>query len=424
MTRNTTTLALLALAGSAGIASAQRFIPMNAPGKNYNEGRSNTAANGIITFQGQRDNGDPIAGMWDWRTDTVYEMPMPTDGGGNPLEVVSYQFRPSPGGRPFRGQTIPGIDIIIKKTPGGKAAYWDTRASDEGVIVDLDNAWGVESWATNANADGTIIAGAVYGDIDGNGPARRAVKWADGGGAELMPVPSSTTSSEVWWTGDEGDIALGAIGTRGTSSDPDKPKLKPSVEVVQKGIIWDLRDDSYRVIEPGDVGAVSLVLSALSSDSSHALTWTAHDDETTKGGVYELANDTYMLLDGGDINGDGQVDFADRHDSATFAMSADGSVIGGSYTLPGGDETAAFWTASDGYQMHDLAQYLQAEGVTDVDGWSLTSVTAVSADGMQFSGWGYNPAGQADVWVALIPAPGSVALLGLSGLLAARRSRR
>ena len=175
MSRNATTLALLALAGSAGLASAQVFVPMNAQSKNYNDSRTNTAARGIVAFDGHRTNGDPVSGLWDWRTDTVFEMLPPTDDAGNLQEVVSYQFRPISGGRPSRAQTIPGVDVVIRKTPGGKAAYWDTRASNEGVMVDLDTPFGMDSWSTNASADASIIAGALYAALDCNVVSRHSL---------------------------------------------------------------------------------------------------------------------------------------------------------------------------------------------------------------------------------------------------------
>ena len=422
MSRNATTLALLALTGSAGLASAQVFIPMNAPSKNYNEARSNTA-NGIVAFDGHRTNGDPVAGLWDWRTDTVFEMPPSTDDMGNLQEVVSYQFRPMPGGQPFRAEVIPGVDIVVRKTPAGKAAYWDTRASNEGVMVDLDTPFGMDSWSTNASADASIIAGALYGDLDGNGVSRHAVKWVNSGAAQLMPVPAGTRASEVWWTSDDGYISCGAISEQGMPS--DKPKMKPATSTTSKGILWNnAGGDPYRIIEPSSVGAESLVLTALSSDNSQSLIWAGYADGTTRGGAYNIDSDAFTLLDGGDINGDGQINLFDRHDSAANAFSADGSVIGGSYTLPGGPETAAFWTAADNYQMHDLASYLMGEGAVGVDGWHLSAITGVSADGTVFSGSGYNPGGQADVWVAVVPAPASASLLALGGLLAARRTRR
>lgn len=429
MPRSTRSLAVLVLAAAAGLAQAQGgvFKPINIQSKNYNDGKSNTSAGGIVAFDGKRSNGEPVAGLWDWRTDTVFEMPQSTDDLGNLQEVVSYQFRPMPGGQPMRGQTIPGVDVVIRKTPGGKAAYWDTRASDEGVMVDLDTPFGMDSWSTNASANASIIAGALYGDLDGNGVSRHAVKWVNSGAAQLMPVPAGTRASEVWWTSDDGYISCGAISEQGMPS--DQPKMKPASSSTSKGILWDNGGggggggDPYRIIEPSSVGAESLVLTALSSDNSQSLIWAGYADETTKGGTYNIDSGAFTLLDGGDINGDGQINLFDRHDSAANAFSADGSVIGGSYTLPGGEETAAFWSAADNYQMQDLAAYLTSQGASGLDGWHLTTITGVSADGTVFSGWGSNPAGQAEPWVAVVPNPATLSLLALGGLVSARRRR-
>jgi hypothetical protein len=426
MTRTTTfTVTTLALLLLAGVAPAQRFIPMNAHGKNYNEGRSNTAAKGIVAFQGERDNGDPVAGFWDWNTDTVFEMPMPTDVLGNVLEVVSYQFRPALGRASDRGQTIPGIDIIVKKTPGGKAAYWDTRDSDVGEIVELDNPWGVESWSTTGSSDGSVIGGLLYGDLSGNGDGRHAAVWRNSGSAELLPVPADAVESEVWGVSLAGDIGVGfkAINTKGVN-DSVIARQKPSSDMQASGMIWDLDDGSYREISPGQLGVESLVLSSISDDASQTLVWSAHADTSTKAGLYDLLSDTYTALDAGDVNGDGQIDFADWHDSAAHAVSADGAVIGGSYTLPGGPETAAFWAADDAYQMRDLAAYLIDQGVSGLGGWHLTSITGVSPDGTVFSGNGIDPGGNPDVWVAVIPTPASATLMALGAALALRRHRR
>lgn len=419
MKRSNTTLALLALAGSAGLAHAQTFIPMNAHGKNYNEGRSNTAANGIVSFQGQRDNGDPVAGLWDWRNDTFHEMPQPTDGLGNALEFEMFQFRPAPERGP--GDPVKGIVIgPIKKPTNPHAAVWNTTEGLPGHVNELPNAHGVGSWSTSGSIGGAVIGGALYGDLDGNGVSRHAAVWRDGGDAQLLPVPTGTRSSEIWDVTATGEFACGWVSETPEGSYVPRRKV---ADKAMNAIVQYVMSGIVRVVPPDVADAESIMFTSLTPDGEIALSWTEHANNTTKGGLYDLGAEHFTLLDGGDINGDGQIDFFDRHDSDALAMSDDGSVIGGSYTLPGDRETAAFWSADDGYQMHDLAAYLRDRGVSGLDGWHLTSITGVSADGTVFSGSGYDPSGFADVWVAVIPSPASISLLSLAGLAALRRRR-
>jgi hypothetical protein len=56
-------------------------------------------------------------------------------------------------------------------------------------------------------------------------------------------------------------------------------------------------------------------------------------------------------------------------------------------------------------------------------GWKLDEATAISADGLTIVGTGTNPSGNTEAWVAFLPEPGSVSLLGV-GLLALAATRR
>jgi len=104
------------------------------------------------------------------------------------------------------------------------------------------------------------------------------------------------------------------------------------------------------------------------------------------------------------------------------AVSADGATIVGSGT--NATRTEAFlWTASDG--MRELDDVRASLGV-DPTGWILSEALGVSADGLTIVGYGRNPSGSTEGWIAVIPEPerGALAAVGLACVaLRPRRSR-
>ncbi|MBK7404409.1 MAG: hypothetical protein IPJ41_07160 [Phycisphaerales bacterium] len=62
----------------------------------------------VIPYRAINERGVQVyqsAGLW--LDGTYSEMPQPVGDDGEYQDVVSYQFRPSPAGRPGRAQTIP-----------------------------------------------------------------------------------------------------------------------------------------------------------------------------------------------------------------------------------------------------------------------------------------------------------------------------
>ena len=67
----------------------------------------------------------------------------------------------------------------------------------------------------------------------------------------------------------------------------------------------------------------------------------------------------------------------------------------------------------------DLQQVLVSNYGLDLTGWTLTSAYAISADGRTIVGSGshyYGPEALTEAWIATIPEPSSMALLGLSAI--------
>lgn len=100
-----------------------------------------------------------------------------------------------------------------------------------------------------------------------------------------------------------------------------------------------------------------------------------------------------MSLIGGLPGGDGT--------AIPLGLSGSGAVVVGSAN-DGTDDAAFIWDADHG--MRSLQELLGLKGV-DMTGWDLKEATGVSDDGLRVVGWGINPSGQEEAFVALIPEP-------------------
>jgi probable HAF family extracellular repeat protein len=84
--------------------------------------------------------------------------------------------------------------------------------------------------------------------------------------------------------------------------------------------------------------------------------------------------------------------------SASVAVSADGSLVVGRDIIGGPTDFEAFiWDGTNG--MRNLREVLIAQG-DDLTGWSLSEARGISADGRIIIGFGINPEGNREAWLA------------------------
>ena len=133
-------------------------------------------------------------------------------------------------------------------------------------------------------------------------------------------------------------------------------------------------------------------------------------------GHSELGKEAFRWTAAGGMQGLGDLS-GEEFSSIARSVSADGSVIVG-YGATDLGEAAFIWDLDSG--LRDLKGVLTDDYGLDLTGWTLLRATSISPDGQSVVGLGINPDGNREAWLATVPEPSTLALLGMGaiGLLA------
>lgn len=96
--------------------------------------------------------------------------------------------------------------------------------------------------------------------------------------------------------------------------------------------------------------------------------------------------------------------------SIPFDLSADGSVVVGD-NFVSGPPLAAIWDEVHGTRF--LSDILTVDHGLDLTGWELSRIKGVSDDGLTVVGWGINPDGDTESFIATLPEPGVLMLMAV-----------
>lgn len=280
---------------------------------------------------------------------------------------------------------------------------------DEGLddVPDLPSGE-IRSSPKGVSADGRFIAGGSNSGLGGE-----AFRWDS---SETINAGLGQGGTFAWDISDDGSVVAGFArnGSRPMRwTEEDGVQLLADREGIARGISGDgstivgISDGSFRwtdadglqLVGPGSARAVSYDGSVVVGVSS--------------GQAFRWTEETGMVLLGG-LPGQ-------RVLSEAYDVTPDGTMVVG-WAATELFETAMVWDEVRG--MRNLNVVLTDLGV-DLTGWHLSSVRAVSADGLTVVGSGRNPSGVSEAWVAVIPEPDSAFLLLLAALFSpAIRSRR
>jgi probable HAF family extracellular repeat protein len=235
--------------------------------------------------------------------------------------------------------------------------------------------------ALGVSADGSIVIGWSF-----TAESAHAFRWQ--GGVMLdLGVLDGAIESQAWAVSGNGSVVVGESSSPGTT----------------EAFRW----------ESGVMTGLGFLDGATSS-------WAfgVSDDGVATVGASEF--EAFLWMDGVMI-GLGTLD--GHFDSTAYAASNGGAIVVGA----SGEflESSAFiWNSVDG--MQNLQEVLSTTyGLEEqLAGWNLRGARGISPDGRIIVGYGTNPAGLREGWLAIIPEPSSALLLalGLAGL-ATRRAR-
>jgi uncharacterized membrane protein len=289
------------------------------------------------------------------------------------------------------------------------------RWSQGSGLTDMGTAPGVDYVALGISNDGNTLTG-WYQPV---GEASSAFRWTSAGFQLLANLPGGG--------GIGAGISADAQFIAGTSYGPST-----------RAVRWDSAGT------PQDLGVLPGALNSTANAISGNGTTVVGDSDNTPfvwtqaGGMQPL-----QTLEGGGafaVNFDGSV--AAGYDGLNAARWSNGVLqvlpnlpgagfataygVSGNGLLTGGlsadndfNISATIWSEALGAV--NLNTYLPTLGL-DLTGWNLEVCSAISFDGNTLVGQGtFN--GETRGWHATIPSPGAAAVLGLGGLLAARRRR-
>ncbi|TAJ10124.1 MAG: PEP-CTERM sorting domain-containing protein [Planctomycetota bacterium] len=302
-------------------------------------------------------------------------------------------------------------------TPGGDRALRWTKGTGVIALGDLPGG-GAYSTAQAVSADGTAIVGDGSSALGGE-----AFRWtAASGMLGLGDLPGGDNFSHAAGCSADGSVVVGhsSSASSGTLSG-EAFRWTASTGIQALG---DLAGGSYFSVAT----ATSADGSATSGYASSAASGAASSEATriTAAGMVSIgdlpgggvgSNAFGISADGSTIvglsagaggvfafrwtAGTGMQSIGDLAGGSAFSrangISADGSVIVGQSIGPNGME-AFVWTSAQG--VRSLKEMLLVDHGIDTSGWTLEVATAVSADGRTVVGYGPNPAGKYEGWVA------------------------
>jgi uncharacterized membrane protein len=210
------------------------------------------------------------------------------------------------------------------------------------------------------------------------------------------------------WVGRGPYTGMNDLNVELASATPFGPSYSyPNKVAVRWGLTWGstyewMEIAAYDPWETGPWESRWSAANAVSSDGSTIVGFTGDGLDVVKAFQWSSSGGTQLLNQG--------VELGIAND-----ISNDGLIVGNSSPEQGIDPLACVW--EDGENLVYLKQWLSNNYDLNIGAWTLTNAIGISTDGSTIVGYGINPDGIAEGWVASVPEPMTLSLLALGGLL-------
>ena len=316
----------------------------------------------------------------------------------------------------------------VESTAGTEAAVWRN-----GTLLTLEGMPGEgrrHTIAHGCSRDGAVVVGSAA-----LGGTTHAVAWRDGRLTQLAGEASGATASDAWGVSADGSTIVGeatidggpqAVAWRGDTLRPNLVRLDEDGDSFALRLARAVAADGSAVAGAGGVADADRAfriaggrVEVLRTPDGHAKEVLANgisaDGTTVVGAMRTSRGSEAFRWRGGAARPLGGLAADHEYFSAAHGTSADGSrVVGSSEGASGGPE-AFVWDEVLG--MQPLREVLVRQHGLDLTGWTLAAATAISDDGRTIVGYGRNPRGETEGWIARLPAANA-------GTVAAGSSRR
>jgi probable HAF family extracellular repeat protein len=290
---------------------------------------------------------------------------------------------------------------------------------------------GLTSQAWGASSDGSV----VVGNSD-NGSRNVGFRWTNTGGMEglgFLPDPETWESAAFAISADglvivgESQVGPNHHAVRWTSSPPGIADLgalpgysynalavgasaNGSVVVGHCQNDWPLYEwQAFRWTNgPAGITALGFLPGGASSEANAV----SVDGAVIVGGSESTTGWQACRWSNGAITGLGSLPGYTNWITA-FAVSSDGSVIVGE-SDSATDSAAFIWDSAHG--MRNLQSVLAGTYGLNLAGWSLKRASGISADGNTIVGYGTDPGGKTEAWLAVLAEPSPLVLTNATTL--------